>query len=113
MAENAPQWSMMIGTYLEVEGCLRAALVSLLGGDMDFKIVDGFVIALETGFTCVLVNVNGFGGGGGGGAEALRDPMESNRSFPVMWTLRVDFAPFEIFRHMLDFKSSMSHLGLG
>ena len=64
MAENAPQWSMMIGSYLEVEGCLGAALVSLLGGDMDFKIVDGFVIALETGFTFVLVNVNGFGGGG-------------------------------------------------
>ena len=67
MAENAPQWPMMIGTYLEVEGCLGAALTSLLGGDMDFKIVDGFVIALETGFTFVLVNVNGLGGGGGGG----------------------------------------------
>ena len=77
---------------------------------MDFKIVDGFVIALETGFTFVLVNVNGLGGGG---AEALREPMESNRSFPVMSTLRVDFAPFEIFQHMLDFKSSMSCLGLG
>ena len=47
MAENAPQWPMMIGTYLEVESCLGAALVSLLGGDMDFKIVDGFVIALD------------------------------------------------------------------
>ena len=75
---------MMIGTYLEVEGCLGAALASLLGGDMDFKIVDGFVIALETGFTFVLVNVNGLGGG----AEALREPMESNRSFPVMSTLK-------------------------
>ena len=32
MAENAPQWLMMIATYLEVEGCLGAALVSLLGG---------------------------------------------------------------------------------
>ena len=50
MAENAPRWPMMIGTYLEVEG-LGAALVGLLGGDMDFKIVDGFVMALETGFT--------------------------------------------------------------
>ena len=55
----------MIETCLEVEGCLGAALVKLLGGDMDFKIVDGFVMALETGFTFVLVNVNGWGGGAG------------------------------------------------
>ena len=73
-----------------------AALVGLLGGDMDFKIVDGFVMAVETGFTFVLVNVNGWGGGGGG-AGALREPMDSNRSFPVMSTLRIDFAAFEIF----------------
>ena len=41
----------------------------LLGGDSDLKIVDGFVMDLETGFTLVLVNVNVFfflGGGGGG-----------------------------------------------
>ena len=57
----------------------------LLGGDMDFKIVDGFVIYLGTEFTLVLVNVNGFGGGAG----ALRDPMDSNRFFPVMLTLRL------------------------
>ena len=62
-----------------------------------FKIVDGFVMA----------------GDGGGGAGALREPMDSNRSFPVMSTLRIDFAAFEIFRHMLDFKSSMSCLGSG
>ena len=37
----------------------------LLGGDMNFKIVDGFVMAFETGFTLVLVNVNGLGGGRG------------------------------------------------
>ena len=57
---------MMVGTYLEVEGpvegCMGAALVGLLGGDMDFKIVDGFVMTLETEFTFVLVNVNGLGG---------------------------------------------------
>ena len=69
MAENAPRWPMMIGTYLEVEGCLVAALVFLLGGDMGFKIVDGFVMALKTGFTFVLVNVNGLGGGGRGGGR--------------------------------------------
>ena len=94
MAENAPRWPMMIGTYLEVEGCLGAALVGLLDGDMDFKIVDGFVMALGTGFTFVLMNVNGLGGGAG----ALREPMGSNRSFPVMWTVRIDIAAFEIFR---------------
>ena len=59
MTENAPRWPMMVGTYLEVEGCLGAALVGLLRGDMDFKIVDGFVMTLETGVTFVLVNVNG------------------------------------------------------
>ena len=30
----------MAGTYLEVIGCFGAALVVLLVGDMDFKIVD-------------------------------------------------------------------------
>ena len=63
MAESAPQWPIMIGT------CLGVALVGLLGGDMDFTIVDGFVMALETGFTFVLVNVNGLRGGGGGGGH--------------------------------------------
>ena len=66
MAENALLWPMMDGTYLEFEGCLGAVLVGLLGGDMDFKIMDGFVMVLETGFTFVLINVNGVGGGGGG-----------------------------------------------
>ena len=69
MAENAPRWPTMVGTYLEVIGCLGAALVVLLNGDMDFKIVDGFVMDLETGFPLVLMNVNGFfflGGGGQG-----------------------------------------------
>ena len=61
---------MMDETYLEVEGCLGAALVGLLGGDLGFETMDGLVMVLETGFTFVLVNVNGFGGGGGGqGAE--------------------------------------------
>ena len=108
MTENGPQWPVMTGTYLEVEGCLRAALVSLLGGDMDFKIVDGFVMALQTEFTLVLCECEWLGAAG-----ALREPMESNRSFPVMSTLSIDFAPFEIFSHMLDFKPSMSCLELG
>ena len=72
MTENAPRWPMMVGTYLEAEGCLGAALVGLLGGDRDF--VDGFVMTLETRLTFVLVNVNdlGEGGGGGGGRGAER-----------------------------------------
>ena len=75
MAENALQWPMMDGTYLEVIVCLGAALVGLLRGDMDFKIVDGFRMVLRTGLTLVLVNVKGMGGGGGG-AVALREPMD-------------------------------------
>ena len=51
MAENAPRCPKMVGTYLEVIGCLEEALVVLLGGHMDFKIVDGFVMDFETGFT--------------------------------------------------------------
>ena len=54
---------MMAEIYLEVIGCLGPTLVVLLGGDMDFNIVDGFVMDLETGFTLVLVNVNSLGGG--------------------------------------------------
>ena len=42
MTENALRWPKMGGTYLEVVGCLGVALVDLLGGVMDFKIVDGF-----------------------------------------------------------------------
>ena len=101
-------WNLLGGYRL-----LGAALVVLLGGDMDFKIVDGFVMDLETGFTLVLLNVNGVGGGGGGEAGALREPTDSNRSFPVMSTIRIILAAFEILRHMLDFRSSMSCLGLG
>ena len=58
--------------------------------------------------------MNGLGGGGGeGGGEALREPMDSNRSFPVMSILIIVLAALEIFRHMLDFRSSKSCLGLG
>ena len=107
MAENAPLWPMMDGTYLEVEGCLGAAL-GLFGSDMDFKIMDGLLMVLETGLTFVLVNVNGLGGAG-----ALREPMDSNSSFPVMSILSIEFAAFEIFRHTPDFKSNVSCLRLG
>ena len=52
----------MGGTYLEVIGCLGAALVDLLFGEMDFNTVDGFGMALGVRLTLVLVNVKGLGG---------------------------------------------------
>ena len=52
-----------------------------------------------------------FGGGGGG---ALRELMDSNKYFPVMSTVRIIvLVVFEILRHMLDFRSSVSCLGFG
>ena len=95
----------MAGTYLEVIGCLEVALVVLLVSDMDFKIVDGFVDWIHfSGRECELFR---------GGAGALREPMDSNKSFPVMSTLRIVFAAFEILRHMLGFRSSVSCSGFG
>ena len=53
--------------YLEDLGCLGTALVELLGGEVDFKVMDGFEVDLEDEFTLLLVNVKGLGGGGGQG----------------------------------------------
>ena len=92
MVENTPRWPMMGGTYLEVIGCLGAALVDLLGGVMDFKTGDGFLMVLETGLTLVLLNVKGLGGAG-----VLREPTDSNRSFPVMSTLSIVLGGVENF----------------
>ena len=92
-------------TYLEVLDCLRTALVDLLGRVMDFSTVDAFGMVLETGLILVL--------NGAGGAEALREPIDSNRSFPVISTFRIIFAGLEALRHMLDFKSSVSRFGFG
>ena len=64
MAENALRWPMVDETCLQVVGCLRTALVVLLGGDLNFKFVDGFVMVLETRLTLVLVNVKGLEGQG-------------------------------------------------
>ena len=52
--------------HLEDLGCLGKALVELLGGEVDFKVMDGFEVVLEDEFTSVLVNVKGLGGGGQG-----------------------------------------------
>ena len=97
----------MGGTYLEVLDCLRAALVFLLDGVMDFSTVDAFRMVLETGLTLVLVNLNG-----AGGAETLREPIDLNRSFPVMSTFRIVLAALETLSHMLDLRFSVSCLGV-
>ena len=110
MVEDALRWPMMMGgTYLEVLDCLGAVLVDLLGGVMmDFNTVDAFGVVLETGLTLVLVNVKGLGGAG-----ALRELIDSNRSFPVMSTISTVLAGLETLRYMQDFKSSESCLGFG
>ena len=60
---------------------MGTALVELLGGEVDFKVMDGLEVVLVDEFTLVLVNVKGLGGPG-----ALREPIDSNRSFPVIST---------------------------
>ena len=87
--------------------------MELLDGEMDFK-VSGFVEDFEVEFTLALVNVKGWRGrGGGGGAAALREPIDSNRSFPVISAPNIFLAAFETLRHMLDFRSSFSGFGFG
>ena len=115
VAENAPQCHTMVGTYLEGIGCSGVPLVVLLleVARRALKLWMVFVMDLETGFTFELVNVNGLGGGGGRGTGPLREPMDSNKSFLVMSTLRIVLAALEVFQHMLDFRSSMSCLRLG
>ena len=108
MVEDVLRRPTMGGTYLQVIGCLGAVLEELLGGVMDFNTADGFGIALETGLTLVLVNVRCLGRAG-----ALRELIDSNRSFPVMSTLNIVLAALEIFRHMVDFRSGVSCFGFG
>ena len=88
-------------------GCLGTALVEVLGGEVDLE-VDGFEVTLEPEFTWVVLKVKGLGGAG-----ALREPMDSNSSFPVILTPSIVFATLETLRHMLDFTLSMSCLGFG
>ena len=79
--------------------------MELLGG-VGFS-VSGFEMDLE--ITLVLVSVDGFFWGGVAGA--LREPIDSNRSFPVILAPKMVFATLEIFLRMLDFEPSMSCLG--
>ena len=74
---------------------------------MDFNTADGSGMVLETELTLVLVNVKGLGGAG-----ALREPIDSNRSFPVTLTFSIVLAALETFRQMLDFRSCVSCLRL-
>ena len=78
------------------------ALVGEMGVGMD-----DFEVTLEPEFTWVFVKVKGLRGAG-----ALREPMDSNSSVPVVLTPIIVFATFETFRHMFDFRLSMSCLGL-
>ena len=94
--------------YLDDLGCLGTALVGLLGGEVDFKVMDGFEVVLVNECTLVLVNVKGLGGSG-----ALRGPIDSNGSSAVTSNLRMFLAAWETFRHILDFRSSVSCFGFG
>ena len=87
---------------------MGTALVELLGGKVDFKVVGGFEVDLVVDLPLVLVNVKGLGGAG-----ALRGPIDLNRSFPVMSNLRIFLAACETLRHILDFRSSVSCFGFG
>ena len=47
------------------------------------------------------------------GAGALKGPIDSNRSFALTSNLRMFLAAWETFRHLLDFRSSVSCFGFG
>ena len=55
--------------YLEDLGSLGTALVKLVGGEVDFKVMDGFEVVLRDELILVLANWKGLGRGGGGGQE--------------------------------------------
>ena len=66
-------WMMMrYNGLLEDLGCLGTALVELLGGEVDFKVMDGFEVVLVDEFTLVLVNVGVYGRGGRGAEGTYR-----------------------------------------
>ena len=98
------RYSGLLGDF----GLLGAALVELLGGEVDFE------VSLEAELTLVLVNGRACGGGGrGGGARAPREPIDSNRSFAVMSNFRIVFTACETLRHILDFRYTVSCFGFG
>ena len=64
--------------YLEDLGCLGTALVELLGGKVDFKVMDGFKVVLEDEFTLLLVNVKGLRGQGAEGTYRFKQVFPSD-----------------------------------
>ena len=69
--------------YLEDLGCLGTALVKLLDGEVDFKVMDGFEVVSEDEFTLLVVNVKGLrGGGGGGGGRGAERTYRFKQVFP-------------------------------
>ena len=95
-------------SYLEDLGCSGTALVKLLGGEVDLKVMDGFEVVLRDELVLVLANWKGLGVGGWG-----RSAERPDRFKQVMSTLKEFLAAFETFRHMLDFKFNMSCLVVG
>ena len=81
--------------------------MEVLVGEVDLD-MDGFEVVLEPEFTLVLVKVKDLGGAG-----ALREPIDSNSSFPVILMPSIVLATLETFWNMLDFRSSMSCQGFG
>ena len=57
------RYSGLLGD-LGLELDLGTALVELLGGEVDFKVMDSYEVVLVDEFTLVLVNVKGLGGQG-------------------------------------------------
>ena len=55
--------------YLVDLGCLGTALVRLLGGEVAFKVLDGFEVVLRDELILVLANWKGFFFWGGGGGQ--------------------------------------------
>ena len=82
--------------------------MDLLFRVMGFNTEDGLGMVLETCLTLVLVNVKDLGGAG-----ALRELIDSNRSFPVIWILSIVLAALEIYWHMLVFGSTVSCFAFG
>ena len=65
--------------------------MEVLVGVVDLD-MDGFEVVLEPEFTLVLVKVKGLGGAG-----ALREPIDSNCSFPVILTPSMVFFYWKFF----------------
>ena len=65
--------------------------MEVLVGEVDLD-MDGFEVVLEPEFTLVLVKVKGLGGAG-----VLREPIDSNSSFPAILTPSMVLATLETF----------------